>query len=178
MNTKRKLSFWSSIAALVAAFAFVGDASAKAGSVVHITWSVKVDGDATCFPPDDPNPQMCTGVFTADVRSNLSTSVGTGTASFVITAVNGSLDPCNRFADTTVFAFPEGSITVQSDHIDCPAWIRPFPAGDGPGPRIDTVFKIIGGTDAFKGATGGGSELGYGGGRQGAIVYNGTIFLP
>jgi hypothetical protein len=174
--SNRTVSAISVLAVALAVFwAPAGASAAKSGNVLHVTWSVKVAGDATC--DDYQNPQVCTGVFTADVHSNLSRSAGTGVDSFVITAVNGSLDPCNRFNETTVFVFPEGTITVHSDHVDCPAWIRPFPAGDDPGSRIDTTFVIEGGTGAFEGATGSGTEHGFGGGRQGSIIYQGTIFF-
>lgn len=162
-------------ATLVASFAFVSAASAQARAL-HITWSPKVYdlGEFTCA--DDGS--SCTGSFGAKVRSNLSTSVGTGIDYITILPVNGAFDPCNRAIDRFVFAFPEGELFIHSDHIDCPAWIRPLPDGDSPGPRVYTEFWIAGGTGAFAGATGDGTELGFGGGRQGAIVFNGTLILP
>jgi hypothetical protein len=167
------------VSALFAAFvvtsAFASAAFAQAGSALHITWSPKVDfGEFSCTEDN----LLCTATLTADVRSNLSTRAGIGINSFTLMAINGSFDPCNRAIDRLVFVFPAGELWVYSDHIDCPAWIRPFLPGDDPGPRIDTTFQITGGTGAFEGATGGGTEHGYNPRDGAAIVFNGTIFIP
>lgn len=174
-----RLPFVKAIAALVAtlvvAFAAVSPAFAQNASKLHITWSPKVYdlGEFTCA--DDGS--SCTAIFGAKVQSNLSKSAGTGVDYITLLPVNGAFEPCNRAVDQFVFTFPEGELFIYSDHVDCPAWIRPFPEGDDPGPRIDTVFQITGGTGAFAGASGDGRLHGFGGGRQGAIIFNGTIFF-
>lgn len=158
-----KLWFLASIAALVAtlvaASGFASAASAMAGGPLHITTSPK--SEFTSF--NCPAPDLCYVTVTGEVRSNLSTSAGRVEVSLVLTPVNGSFEPCNHVSEDAVFTFPEGTISIHSDHTDCPAWIRP-------GPRIDTEFQVTGGTGAFSGAKGGGSELG-----EASVVYNGTI---
>jgi len=165
MSHHRSFKLWfvpliaALVATLVAASVFVGAASAKAGGPLHITVSPKFEFTSFNCPAAD----LCFATFTGDVRSNLSTSAGRVDGFLVLTPVNGSFEPCNHVSEYPVFTFPEGTISVHSEHTDCPAWIRP-------GPRIDTEFQVTGGTGTFSGATGGGSEIG-----GASIVYNGTI---
>ena len=147
------------VATLTAASVFESAAFAKTESPLHINLDPKFE--FTSF--NCPAPDLCIATFTGEVWSNLSTSVGRVDGYLVLTPVNGSFAPCNHVSEYPVFTFQEGTVSIHSDHTDCPAWIRP-------GPRIDTEFQVTGGTGAFSGATGGGSEHG-----GASIVYNGTI---
>ena len=97
------------------------------------------------------------------MRSNLSTSQGTVDYTLVVTWEGYLESPCNTVDETAVFTFDTGTLTTPSLHRDCPATVRP-------GPRVYTEFTVTGGTGAFAGATGGGTEV-----AGGAFVYNGTI---
>lgn len=134
-------------------------ASANASNALHITVSPKFE--FTSF--NCPTPEVCYVTGTAKALSNLSTSAGRADFSGVITPVNGSFAPCNHVSEDMVFTFPEGTVSIHSEHTDCPATVRP-------GPRIATEFQVTGGTGAFSGAAGGGTELG-----QMPILYNGNI---
>jgi hypothetical protein len=120
----------------------------------------------TSFSCTDPvNPFLCVTTATGEVRSNLSTTPGTVDYTLIIDWSPGFDAPCNVVDETAVFTFETGTITVHSHHQDCPATIRP-------GPRIVTDFQVTGGTGAFAGATGSGTERG-----GTSITYNGTIFI-
>jgi hypothetical protein len=130
----------------------------------HITVSPKQT--FTSFSCTDPgNPFLCDVTATGELRSNLSTTPGTVDYTLVIDFSPGFDAPCNVVDETALFTFETGTITVHSHHQDCPATIRP-------GPRIVTDFQVTGGTGAFAGATGSGTEHG-----QSTIIYNGTIFV-
>jgi hypothetical protein len=142
-------------------------AAAQARTPLHITTS---EITFTSFSCTDPvNPFLCDVTATAGVHSNLSTTPGTVDWTLVVDFSPGFDAPCNVVDETAVFTFETGTITVHSYHQDCPGNIRP-------GPRIDSDFQVTGGTGAFAGATGSGTERGGSGGPS-PIVYNGTIFL-
>jgi hypothetical protein len=94
-----------------------------------------------------------------------SPSAGVGTLQSLLD-VNAS-DPgpdndCNTVDETGTFTFAAGTITYRSWHRDC----------NFGGPRIQTIFAITGGTGAWAGATGWGTE------RDDApdgFAYDGTI---
>jgi hypothetical protein len=141
-----------------------GTASGGAATQLHVTVSPKLDFTSL----DCPSADLCYVTVTAALQSSLSTSPGRADWSLVVTPVNGSFEPCNHVVEQGVFTFPEGSIGAHSERSDCPGWVRP-------GPRIDTgtAFQITGGTGAFNGAAGGGTEH-----AGGAIIYDGTISTP
>jgi hypothetical protein len=123
----------------------------------------------TSFSCTDPmNPFLCNSTATGEVRSNLSTTLGTVDYALLVDFSPGFDAPCNVVDETAVFTFETGTITVHSHRQDCPATILP-------GPRINTDFQVTGGTGAFAGATGSGVERA--GQGSDAITYNGTIFL-
>jgi hypothetical protein len=73
---------------------------------------------------------------------------------------------CNIVDETDVFTFANGTILIHSNHEDCATH----------GLRIDTTFKVTGGTGDFAGATGGGQEFGAVSNSSATpINYNGTI---
>ena len=117
--------------------------------------------------PDPANPLLCQVTATGDVNSNLSTTPGTAEYDLTIDFSPGFDAPCNVADETTVFTFAEGTLTITSHHRDCPATVRP-------GPRVDTNFTITGGTGAFAGASGGGTEH-TSHAEQASVTYNGTI---
>jgi hypothetical protein len=122
----------------------------------------------TSFSCTDPvNPFLCDVTATGDAGSNLSTTPGTLDATLVVDFSPGFDAPCNVVDETDLFTFDAGTITIHSHHQDCPATIRP-------GPRIDTTFTITGGTGAFAGATGSGTEHSSHA-EQAPIIFNGKI---
>jgi hypothetical protein len=142
-------------------------AAAQEGTPLHIT-TTKIT--FTSFSCTDPvNPFLCDVTATAGVHSNLSTTPGTVDWTLVIDFSPGFDAPCNVVDETAVFTFETGTITVHSHHQDCPGNIRP-------GPRVDTDFQVTGGTGAFAGATGSGTERSAKA-EPAPVVFNGTIFL-
>jgi hypothetical protein len=147
------------VASALVALALAPSASART-TPLHITvLNLLVPTSFSC--PDPTNPFVCDVGATGDIRSNLSTTPGTVEYKLVIDFSPAFDAPCNVVDETAVFTFDTGTLTTHSYHQDCPATIRP-------GPRIQTTFTVTGGTGAFAGATGSGSELG-------PPVYNGTI---
>lgn len=100
---------------------------------------------------DSTNPFLCHATATGNVNSNLSTTRGTVEYDLVIDWSPGFDAACNVVDETAIFAFAAGTLTTTSHHRDCPATVRP-------GPRINTTFTITGGTGAFAGASGAGTE--------------------
>jgi hypothetical protein len=124
----------------------------------------------TSFSCTDPvNPFLCDVTATGDVNSNLSTTPGSVDYTLVIDFSPGFDAPCNVVDETALFTFDAGTITIRSNHQDCPATIRP-------GPRIDTTFTVTGATGSFAGATGSGAELSAHA-EHAPVVYNGTIIF-
>jgi hypothetical protein len=122
----------------------------------------------TSFSCSDPtNPFLCHVTAVGDVNSNLSTTPGAAAYHLVIDFSPGFDAPCNVVDETAVFTFADGTLTISSHHRDCPATVRP-------GPRIDTPFTIAGGTGAFAGASGGGTERSAPA-DQAPVTYSGTI---
>jgi hypothetical protein len=124
--------------------------------------------DFTSFSCSDPsNPFLCHATATGDVISSLSTAPGTVDYDLVIDWSPSFEAPCNVVDETAIFTFAAGTLTITSHHRDCPATVRP-------GPRVDTKFIIAGGTGAFAGASGGGTERSSHA-DQAPVVYNGQI---
>src|SRR3954468_271527 len=98
-------------------------------------------------------------------KSNLSNEAGTVQYVLVVDFFNGWDDPCNRVDETATFAFPTGSIVIESHHVDCAT----------KGFRIDTPYVVTGGTGRFSGAGGTGHEFGAAANPISVITYNGTI---
>jgi hypothetical protein len=122
----------------------------------------------TSFSCTDPvNPFLCDVTATGGATSNVSTTPGTLEATLVVDFSPGFDAPCNVVDETDLFTFDAGTITIHSHHQDCPATILP-------GPRIDTTFTITGGTGAFAGATGSGTEHSSHA-EEAPIIFNGTI---
>lgn len=113
------------------------------------------------------NPFLCDVTTTGDAKSNLSTTPGTLDATLVVDFSPAFDAPCNVVDETDLFTFNGGTITIHSHHQDCPATILP-------GPRIDTTFTITGGTGAFGGATGSGTEHSSHA-EEAPIIFNGKI---
>jgi hypothetical protein len=70
--------------------------------------------------------------------------------------------PCNTVDETALWTFEDGTVTTHAVHRDCPATIRP-------GPRIKGTFTVLGGTGAFEGITGSGTQTN--------LVYHGEMSL-
>lgn len=157
----RTLSVVMLLMALTIALARPPLAAANSSTALHITVSPKFEFTSFSCPMAD----LCYVTGTAQALSNLSTRAGRADFSGVLTPVNGSFAPCNHVSEDMVFTFTDGTLSIHSEHTDCPATIRP-------GPRIVTEFQVTGGTGAFSGATGGGTELG-----QMPIVYNGNVYF-
>jgi len=132
---------------------------------------------ASASPPSSPipAPSPVTARFHV-VISNLkfgeavtadatSTSAGTGTLRSVLVVDDSDPGPnndCNTVDETGTFTFPIGTVSYRSWHRDC----------NFTGPRIETIFAVTGGTGAWAGATGWGTE------RDDApdgFAYDGTI---
>ena len=162
-----RTSWTAPIVILVAGIALMlaTPASATAASPLHLT-EISSTLQFTSFScPDPTHPLLCNVTATGEVRSNLSTAPGTVDSALVVDFTPAFDAPCNVVDETDIFTFDNGTITIHSHHQDCPATIRP-------GPRIITPFVVTGGTGAFAGATGNGTELG-----GGSIVFNGTILF-
>jgi hypothetical protein len=132
---------------------------------VHLTVRNLTFTSFSC--PDPATPFLCQVTATGDVNSNLSTTPGTVDYDLAIDFSPGFDAPCNVVDETAVLTFAEGTLTIASRHRDCPATVRP-------GPRVDTSFTITGGTGAFAGASGGGTEHSSHA-EQAPVTYNGTI---
>ena len=120
---------------------------------------------ASCSDPT--NPFLCHATATGDLNNNLSATQGTVQYDLVIDWSPGFDAPCNVVDETAIFALAAGTLTTTSHHRDCPATVRP-------GPRIDTTFTIAGGTGAFAGASGGGTERSAHA-DQAPVVYDGQM---
>ncbi|MGN6175012.1 MAG: hypothetical protein ACTHPS_19005 [Streptosporangiaceae bacterium] len=111
---------------------------------------------------------LCSRAFvTVDGKatSNLSTGAGSYHADLTVDflglpAPGGN---CNFVDEFSTFAFDNGTIAVQSHHEDCATH----------GLRIDTTFKVDGGTGAFQGANGSGREFAAAGAPP--VIDQGTI---
>jgi hypothetical protein len=124
----------------------------------------------TSFSCSDPiNQFLCKVTATGDVNSNLSTTPGSVQYDLVIDLSAGFDAPCNVVDETAVFTFADGTLTITAHHCDCPASVRP-------GTRVDTTFTITGGTGAFAGASGGGTERSSRA-EQATVIYRGEIGL-
>jgi hypothetical protein len=153
-------------AVLLTLFGLVGATPAMAGHArgVHLSETQLEFTYFLCRPlPED----HCVADVRAEghARSNLDNGEGTVDYVLVVDFFNGFDDPCNRVHETATFTFPAGSITTESDHVDCASH----------GLRIDTPFVVTGATGAFTGATGAGREFGAADNRISVITYNGTI---
>jgi hypothetical protein len=122
---------------------------------------------STSFFCSRANPLLCKLTATGDVTSNLSTTPGTVEYKSVLDFSPGFDAPCEVVDETAVFNLSAGTLTTASHHRDCPATVSP-------GPRVNTTFAITGGTRAFAGASGGGTEQSSLA-EPAAIVYEGQI---
>ena len=110
----------------------------------------------------DPCRAVADSTSTADASSNLAGTGSMSTSLAVDFTDPGPKGDCNTVDETGTFTFPTGTISFRSWHRDC----------NFDGPRIQTVFAITGGTGAFAGAVGYGTE------RDDApdgFVYDGSI---
>lgn len=127
----------------------VASPASAATTPVHLTVRNLKFTSFSCS--DASNPFLCGATATGDVNSNLSAAPGTVEYDLIIEWSPSFEAPCNVVDETAVFTFAAGTLTTTSHHRDCPATVRP-------GPRVDTAFTIAGGTGAFAGASGGGTE--------------------
>jgi hypothetical protein len=143
-------------------------AAAAAAPASARTTPLNIDARKLVVPtsfscPDPLNPLVCNVGASGEITSNITRGPGTVEYFLVIDFSPAFGAPCNVVDETAVFTWDAGTLTTRSYHQDCPATVRP-------GPRIQTEFTIVGGTGAFAGATGGGTEIG-------PPVYHGTIDL-
>jgi hypothetical protein len=112
----------------------------------------------------DPCRGLADSAGDGKVTSNLA---GDGTSHFDLIVDDSDPGPngdCNTVHESTTFTFALGTISVASLHRDC----------NFGGVRIETLFVITGGTGAFAGATGYGTESDANG-----ITYDATIaYMP
>lgn len=86
-----------------------------------------------------------------DTATATSPDLGAGTLRALLTVDDSDPGPkndCNTVSEDATFTFKTGTISYRSWHRDC----------NFGGPRIQTIFAITGGTGAFVGATGWGTE--------------------
>jgi hypothetical protein len=86
-----------------------------------------------------------------DTATATSPDLGRGTLRALLTVDDSDPGPdhnCNTVSEDATFTFKTGTISYRSWHRDC----------NFGGPRIQTVFAVTGGTGAFAGATGWGTE--------------------
>jgi hypothetical protein len=156
-------------ASLLVALAVLVVASPASAATTPVHLTVR-NLDFTSFSCSDPsNSFLCHVTATGDVNSNLSTARGIVEFDLLIDFSPGFDAPCNVVDETAVFTFAAGTLTTTSHHRDCPATVRP-------GPRVDTTFTIAGGTGAFAGASGGGTERSSHA-EQAPVIYDGQIHL-
>jgi hypothetical protein len=107
---------------------------------------------------------MIQSTIVADASSNLSTGKGIFQATILVDLTPGGT--CNIVDEPGAFIFDNGTIFTHSHHEDCAIH----------GLRIDTTFKVTGGTGDFAGATGGGREFGAASNSSATpVIFNGTI---
>ena len=138
---------------------------------------------ATAGPSSTPQPAVTAAPAPTQTTTHLHVVIGTitfgdyaradassptaGSGKLQSALVVDASDPgpnndCNTVDETGTFTFGAGTITYRSWHRDC----------NFGGPRIQTIFAITGGTGAWAGATGWGTE------RDDApdgFAYDGTI---
>jgi hypothetical protein len=154
-------------ASLLVALAVLVVASPASAATTPVHLTVR-NLDFTSFLCSDPsNPFLCHATATGDVNSSLATTPGAVEYDLVIDFSPSFDAPCNVVDETAVFTFAAGTLTTTSHHRDCPATERP-------GPRVDTTFTIAGGTGAFAGASGGGTERSSHADRA-PVIYDGQI---
>jgi hypothetical protein len=117
--------------------------------------------DFTCGEAD---PLVCEAGLTGAFQSPLGN--GTVTWALAIDFSPGFDSPCNTVDEQGVFTFADGTLTVSAHHCDCAPGIQP-------GPHVDAPVEITGGTGAWAGASGEGTELVSQAGRT--IVYVVTL---
>jgi hypothetical protein len=158
----RRVILIGAIAAL--AFGLVG---------CHATAGPSSMPQAAVTPAPAPTPttthlHVVIGAITFDDTAHADASSPTaGSGKLQSALVVDASDPgpnkdCNTVDETGTFTFAAGTITYRSWHRDC----------NFGGPRIQTIFAITGGTGAWAGATGWGTE------RDDApdgFAYDGTI---
>ena len=118
--------------------------------------------DPAGVDPSDPSCKMIQSTIVADASSNLSTGKGTFQATILVDLTPGGT--CNIVDEPGAFIFDNGTIYTHSHHEDCAIH----------GLRIDTTFKVTGGTGDFADATGGGHEFSAAAGPV-PVIFNGTI---
>ena len=120
--------------------------------------------DPAGVDPSDPSCKMIQSTIVADASSNLSTGKGTFQATILVDLTPGGT--CNIVDEPGAFIFDNGTIYTHSHHEDCAIH----------GLRIDTTFKVTGGTGDFAGATGGGREFSAASNSPvSPVIFNGTI---
>jgi hypothetical protein len=140
-------------------------APALAGTGVRQLHLANSGGDFTSFTCLNALCSLAHVTFDGDATSNLSAGKGSYHADLIVDFL-GQPAPggnCNIVDEDSAFAFNNGTIFVHSHHEDCAIH----------GLRIDTTFRVTGGTGAFAGASGSGRE--FGAADSPTLIYNGTI---
>ena len=150
-------------AVVIATAAYAASAAPVSARTTPLTIDARKLVVPTTVDCDPAHPLICKIGAEGEITSNIARGPGTVQYFLVIDFTPAFDAPCNIVDETAVFTFDTGTLTTHSYHQDCPATVRP-------GPRIQTEFTIVGGTGAFAGATGGGTEIG-------PPVYHGTIDL-
>ena len=122
-------------------------------------------GQFTSFTCLNDSCSRASATVDGKATSNLSTGAGSYHADLIIDFL-GQPAPggnCNIVDESAAFAFDKGTIFTHSLHEDCAT----------AGLRINTPFKITGGTGAFQSASGSGREFSSVG--SSTTTYEGTI---
>jgi hypothetical protein len=122
----------------------------------------------------DPCRGLTDLTVTAKATSNVAGD-GTRDAVLVVDGTDpGPAGDCRTVDEMDTFTFSIGTLQLRSLHRDCKtqgSWATAVPPTYS-GPQVQTMFIVTGGTGAFSGAGGSGTEKGM---NDDALTYEGTI---